>query len=51
MTLPGDDPALEREKLHAEIARLVSLLEAQDDLPLLFWVSGLPRGLDRRWDA
>jgi superfamily II DNA or RNA helicase len=28
MTLPGDDPALEREKLHAEIARLVSLLEA-----------------------
>lgn len=28
MTLPGDDPALEREKLHAEIARLISLLEA-----------------------
>ncbi|MBI1284195.1 MAG: DEAD/DEAH box helicase [Thiobacillus sp.] len=28
MTLPGDDPALERKKLHAEIARLVSLLEA-----------------------
>lgn len=28
MTLSGDGPALEREKLHAEIARLVSLLEA-----------------------
>lgn len=27
MTLPKDDPALEQEKLHAEIARLVSLLE------------------------
>ena len=27
MTLPADDPALEREMLHTEIARLVSLLE------------------------
>jgi len=27
MTFPGDDPALEREKLHTEIARLVSLME------------------------
>ena len=28
MTLPRDDPAWERESLHTEIARLVSLLEA-----------------------